>query len=46
MPETVKDQIIALLEGLVGKPEEADTLNSVAEYLEGRKQDIEATSKK
>lgn len=40
------DQIKKILERLIGQSDEKEVLDGVQEYLNGRKQDIEATSKK
>ena len=39
------EQIKSLLEALIGNPDEQGVLDGVQEYLNGRKQDIEATTK-
>lgn len=39
------EQIKSLLEGLIGNPDEQAVLDGLQEYLNGRKQDIEASAK-
>jgi hypothetical protein len=39
------EQIKSLVEALIGNPNEQGVLDGLQEYLNGRKQDIEATSR-
>lgn len=46
MEDKTLEDIKSMLEGIIGTDVEAAVLSGLQEYLNGRKQDIEATSKK